>query len=91
MLLFYSSVARFVASNACRTAGPAALLPPLYCHTYTCPSIIHTIPLPAPFEEIEGDDPGNEKLVAVAEAAAALNVLDAGTNVYALPVAPEPK
>jgi hypothetical protein len=58
---------------------------------YTCPSIIHTIPLPAPFEEIEGDDPGNEKLVAVGEAAAALNVLDAGTNVYALPVAPEPK
>src|SRR5579864_6494823 len=68
ILLLYSSIPRFVALYACKTAGLLAL------------STTHTIPPPVPLEETAGVGVGNEKLVEVTDVA----VADTGGWLFAL-------
>ena len=53
--LFQSSLARFVASYACKTAGPHQV----DCGVqYVCVSMAHTMPLADPKDDTEGVAPG---------------------------------
>src|SRR5271154_1671207 len=79
--LFQSSVARFVASYACRIAGPAARVGFVSLIPDWLESMPQTIPLVVPDDETDGVTPGKPKVVGDCETGVVVNRLVKGFTV----------